>query len=487
MEGHTLYDYWYVLYRKRLMIFLIVLFSVLFSLVLSWLLLPVYQPRAIFFVPSKPDSMTFYSANGATQMARVALVPEARGEQQKVYLGMLASVTLQQKVHELFPQKSLRAIKKDVDFESGDDFLVQVHVRDRDPKVAADMANAYVRLFDETLSGYSLQATERKRVEMEKQLVDTRTKLSTARGELANFQKGNKLANVDEKSDSLSKYKAELEQEIEDFRVKVKQADKKIDSIRKEFAKESIVFGESSVTLSSNAIVENLQKQISDIESQIARARSLYTESHPEVVSLRAQYGLKRRDLEEEIKKVVASGSKSPNTFIETLRQDLVRSYVEKETLQARINGLGQALENVDRQVASFPFMQATYQELNRRVEQYQKLFENLETSVEEVAAQTTHDLKSVVVVDSATPPQNPIFPDPILNALVAVGLGLVGGMFYAFLMDYSEHVSLAVEEDLEDLKDLELELTTLRRRDRVGGESGQKVGGESGQKRELV
>jgi len=461
MDGYTLYDYWYVLYRKRVTIYLIVLFSVLFAAGLSWLLPGVYQPRAVFFVPSKPDSLTFYSENSSGQVARLPLMPEARGEQQKVYLGMLESADLRERVHAKFPQKSVRELKRDVDFESGDDFLVEIHVRDKDPKVAADVANTYVQLFDETLAGYSLQATERKRVEVERQLAETRTKLANARTELANFQKSNKLAKVEEKSEALAKYRQELEKEIEDLKVKVKQAEQKIVSSQAEFAKESVVFSESEVSLSSNSIVENLQKQISDIESQIARARSRYTESHPEVVSLRAQYNMKRRDLETEIKKVVASGAKAPNTFVETLRQDLVRSMVEKETLHARINGLAQALENVDRQIASVPFMQANYQELSRRVEQYQRLADNLQTTIEEIAAQRNHDMKSLVIVDRAAPPKNPIFPDPVVNTLVAIGLGLVGGIFYAFLIDYTERMALGVEDDM---KELEAELAKERR-----------------------
>lgn len=453
MDAYTLYDYWYVLYRKRVTIYLVVALAVLFSAVLSWLLPAVYEPRTVFFIPSRPDSLTFYSETGSAQVARGPLMPEARGEQQKVFLGMLESSALRDKIHEQFPGKSVHALKRDVDFESGDDFLVEVHVRDRDPQVAADIANAYAKAFDDTLSGYSLQATERKRVETDRQLKETRTKLAEARQELAKFQKANRVGKVEEKSEGLTKYRQDMEKELDDLVVKVRQIDQKIASIRGEFGKESIVFSESEVSLSSNTIVEGLQKQISDIESQIARARSHYTESHPEVVSLRAQYKLKRRDLEEEVKRVVASGAKSPNTFVETLRQDLVRAVVDKESTQARIVGLRQALENLDRQLAAVPFMQADYQELTRRVDQYQKLVENLELTLEELAAQQSHDLKSIVVVDWATPPKTPIFPDPVINVLVAIGLGLVGGIFYAFLLDYSESVAIGVEEDLKELE----------------------------------
>ncbi|MFO0730623.1 MAG: hypothetical protein U0361_06465 [Nitrospiraceae bacterium] len=64
--------------------------------------------------------------------------------------------------------------------------------------MAADIANMYVRCSMKHWPEYSLQATERKQAEVEKQLAETRTKLTTARTELANFQKSNKLAKVEE-------------------------------------------------------------------------------------------------------------------------------------------------------------------------------------------------------------------------------------------------------------------------------------------------
>ncbi|MFO0768815.1 MAG: hypothetical protein U0231_19010 [Nitrospiraceae bacterium] len=105
--------------------------------------------------------------------------------------------------------------------------------------------------------------------------------------------------------------------------------------------------------------------------------------------------------------------------------------------------------------------MQANYQELSRRVDQYQRLADNLQTTIEEIAAQRSHDMKSLVIVDRAVPPKNPIFPDPVINTLVAIGLGLVGGIFYAFLIDYTERMALGVDEDM---KELEAELAKERR-----------------------
>jgi uncharacterized protein involved in exopolysaccharide biosynthesis len=97
--------------------------------------------------------------------------------------------------------------------------------------------------------------------------------------------------------------------------------------------------------------------------------------------------------------------------------------------------------------------MSAQYQELKQQVDQYDKLIQSLESGVEELSAQQQRDLENVVIVDEATPPEGAIFPNLILNLLVAFGLGLVGGIFYAYFVDYLDRLKLNLEEDIHELE----------------------------------
>ncbi len=452
MNGYTLYDYWFILYRRKKTVFLIIFFSVVFAAILSWLLPKVYQAKSVFFVPSKSDSLTFFSNTDTRQIARFPLVPEARGEQQKIYLGMLDSESLRKKINADFSQKSLHELKKDVDFKSGSDFLIEVYVRDHNPKQAADIANAYVRLFNQTLSSYSLSITVENRKAMQRQLQETQQKLEVARSALADFQRENKLTKIDEDSGNVIKLKNEFEKEFSETEVKLHEATKKLQSLKTQFSKESAVFNKSAVALTS-ALVENLQKQLSDLEGQIASARVKYTDDHQEVLSLRAQYEQKKKDLSDEINQLMESRAKSPNSFLENLRQEMVRLYVEKETLQSRLDGLKKGIKDANQQIALLPIVQARYEELNQEVEQYKKLSENLQTGLEEIAAQEQREMKNVIVVDEATPPEVPVFPNLILNLFVALGMGLVGGVFYTYFMDYLDRLKLNLEEDIKELE----------------------------------
>ncbi len=452
MNGYTLYDYWFILYHRRKTILVITLSTLAFAALLSWLLPPVYQATSVFFVPAKPDSLTFFSASDPKQVARSPLVPEPRGEQQKIYLGILESEALRKKVREAFPQKTNRDLKRNTDFRSGTNFLLEVYVRDRDPQVAADLTNAYVKFFNQTLNGFSLRTSVEQRRSMERELIETQEKLGTARIALAEFQRRHPLAIVDEDSQNLTQFRTDLEKSFGETRVKLKEAARKANSLREQLAKESSLYTGSSTALTS-PLVETLQEQLSDLESQIAAARANFTDSHPNVVSLRAQYDQKRRDLSREIKRVVESETKSPNSFVESLRQEMVRVVIERETLQARADGLDKGITALDGQIAALPNVRSEYQAFKRDVEQYQRQVENLRLALAEALAQEQRELKSIVVVDEASPPEQPIFPNVLLNALVALGLGLVGGVFYAYFIDYVERANLNLEADIKELE----------------------------------
>ncbi|MFO0730624.1 MAG: hypothetical protein U0361_06470 [Nitrospiraceae bacterium] len=120
MDAYTLYDYWYVLYRKRVTIYLIVLARSSSPQDSAGCSGSTSRGQSSSFLETGLDDLLL----GKLFRAGGALAADARGEgeQQKVYLGMLESSDLRERVHAKFPQKSLQEIKRDVDFESGGRF-----------------------------------------------------------------------------------------------------------------------------------------------------------------------------------------------------------------------------------------------------------------------------------------------------------------------------------------------------------------------------
>lgn len=452
MNSYTLYDYWWVLYKRKYVILLTAAWSVAFAAVLSLMLPDIYEAKAVFFVPSKPDALTFFSGAGSTQVTRAPLVPDTRAGVQKTYLGILESDGMRAKAHEAFPQRTLRELRRHVDFKTGDNFMLRVYVRDRDPALAARIANHYVENFNQMVNAYSLKSTVENRTALKQLLGETQEKLATARAALANFQRENKVALVKEESQDLTKLKNDFVKQLDDANVKAQEVTSKLQAVQEQFSRESNVYVSSKIAATSS-LVQTLEKQLSDLESQIAGARVNLTENHPEVQALRAQYLQKKKDLNEEMNRIVKSEVKVQNTFLENLRQEMVNLYVERELLKARKAALTRQIGEVEIRIDNLPRLQSRYEQLNWDISQYQKLVENLHVGLEEAAAQEHRALHSIVVVDEATVPDKPIFPDMVLNILVALGLGLVGGIFYALLIDYFDRVKLQLEREVKEIE----------------------------------
>ena len=184
-----------------------------------------------------------------------------------------------------------------------------------------------------------------------------------------------------------------------------------------------------------------LQTQLSDIEGAMTSLKVEIHGQHPDMVKLQNQYNKKKKELEIETKKIVESAAKSPDSFHERLRQQLVNALVEGQSTQAKIKGLKVAIKNLDKRIESFPALQVEMDNLTRQVALYKNTLDNLRLQSEEMTAQGKRKMQNVIIVNPAILPELPVYPNIILNIIVALLLGLITGIFYCFFMNYIENV----------------------------------------------
>jgi len=451
-EGYNLYDYWYILYARRKIIYLMMVSSILIAAAISWMLPPLYEAKVVFFVPARSDILTLYSSQDTKQVSRSPLLPESRGEAQIIYLGLLESDYLRNKVQSLFPQKSVSNLKRNVDFRSGTNFQIKIYVRDGDPKLATDIANAYVKLFNETLNGYSLKLTAENRTSIENELQETQTKLTTTRRQLLEFKAENRITMEEEELKRMTLQKSELKNAIDDTQLSLEEISKKLDSLRNKYGKEVITYSQSAIAL-SNPLISNLKQQLSDLEAQIASAKIEFKGAHPEIEKLKSQYNHKSEDYADELKRVLDSKIKSLNTLIESLRQEIVTLEIESDRLSARKAGLTSRIQKLEENISAAPSIHNKISELNWDIEQYQKRLEILQINLEEAMAQERRTINNAIIVDAATIPEKPIFPNMILNMITAFLLAIVVGIVYAYLMDFLDRMKIDIQQDLLELE----------------------------------
>jgi len=218
-EAINLFDYFIVLAKHKKIIILFTCACAVISAAISLLMSDIYVPQARILPPQDSASMSsqlisqFMGGAGAA-----ALLGE--GTPADLYVGMLRSRTISDKVIDRFDlmnlykgtlQKYLGADLKRVDVREklSDNVTIEadpkssiitISVEDKDPKRAADMANAYVEFLVDLTKGLSITDAAQRRGFFEQQIKDTKKSLSAAEEDLKVFQEKTGVLQVDEQA-----------------------------------------------------------------------------------------------------------------------------------------------------------------------------------------------------------------------------------------------------------------------------------------------
>ena len=181
-----------------------------------------------------------------------------------LYVGIMKSRSVADALIEKFKLRNLYDMKyvEDVYSEleerstieiSKKDQLISVSVKDRDPKRAADMANAYVEMLDKINRNLNITQGKRKRLFLQDRLKEVRSDLGKAEMDLKTFQEKYHLVSIEEQAKVAIEGAAEIKGQIVAAQTELE--------VLKQFGTERQV---EAVML--KAKIEELQKQLDSIE-----------------------------------------------------------------------------------------------------------------------------------------------------------------------------------------------------------------------------
>lgn len=438
MAEKTLLEYWFILYNKKVIVLVITLSSMITAGVLSKILAPVYEAKAVFFVPKAPDTTTFFAPPGG-EMARAPIVPDAKEDTHGPYIGILKSKTIAGLVQKDFPHKTVNnLLRRDIDFVLNDEYMLEVYARDNNPGLAADIANTYVKYFRQLMGEYSLASQSERQTTIEEEIQKNRKSLSRAKGILKAFQQKNRTANLDEEIKQLISLKTTFESQLENAYIEYHENKNKMLAAKRRLKDEFRAFKFSELVITS-PLLEKLREQLVDMESKMASLRMEIKESHPEYVALKGNYDEIKKNIDKEIEMIIKSQVKAPDTFYENLRRQLISLAIEKEGIEANMTCTRKVLSGIEERMQEIPKLMSHLDALSSEVERYKRLVDTLKINLEEVRAQARRSPQVAVLVEEATPPKKASFPILWLNMFVACLAGLTGGVFYCFFVNYLE------------------------------------------------
>ena len=293
--------------------------------------------------------------------------------------------------------------------------VVRLAVDGETPQLAVDVGRAMVQRLSETVARLAAKANGEARDAYRKEMVEVNAKLKEAEEALRGFRESTlgveipdavrlktaRLNDLIAAGDKARSEKGVLEAQRQTLHAATNAAD---------------LVMLSSPAIDQNEIVRNLKSKLHD--RMAARAVLLVerTEAHPEVRSLETEIAQVKNSLDKEIDNVLKS-------------------------LEADMLSTEQEVRNLEAELVRLPAKQLTLTRLTLQVQGYQQIYQSLQSRAEELNAMGQSGLGDVTikVLDApiVSPQANPDYPRWLLILLVAIPFSGFMALFVPFFIEY--------------------------------------------------
>jgi succinoglycan biosynthesis transport protein ExoP len=302
--------------------------------------------------------------------------------------------------------------------------IMEIHFRSRDPKLAADIANAVASTYIERNFQTKYQATRQTSDWLTKQLEDVRKNAEIAQEKVISYQQKTGLYGVDESHNIVI-------DRLELLNKALSEAEG--DRIVKE-AKYRIAMTENPdliANIAPESLLGALYKQRAESRSEYAQLAAKYGASYPRVIQLQSQLHELDSSIAEEITKVS-----------ETLRAEYRAALRSEQMLQASLDKQKDDAYKMNQDAIQYGIMR-------REVESSRDLYEGLLKKLKEAGILAGLKSSNINIIDQASVPVVPVEPRIPLNMALGCMGGLLFGVALAFVVENVD-CSIRTPEDIE-------------------------------------
>ncbi|MGZ4787329.1 MAG: GumC family protein [Terriglobales bacterium] len=289
--------------------------------------------------------------------------------------------------------------------------ILEIRFANADPQMAAKVVNTLVSVYVEQNFKTKFESAMQTSDWLSKQLSDLQLKVETSQEKLVRYQKEHGILGIDEKQNIVTQKLDELNREL---------TSAEADRIQKEARYRLTTSGspELIANIDANALLPALRKQEADLRTQIAQAEVQLGPAHPRIIELNSQ-----------LRQVQNSETKEIDKLAGRIRTEYQTASQRESMLHAALEGQKQAANKLNESAIEYSL-------LKRDVETNRQLYEGLLQKLKEASVSAGLKSSNIRVVDMARVPLAPARPDKRRNVLLALAMGLLGGVMLAFVLE---------------------------------------------------
>lgn len=306
-----------------------------------------------------------------------------------------------------------------------DTTLVNLSFNSTDPVLAQHVLNTLIKQFINWHMDKRLDAAGQAKKQLDKQLQVARVQLEKSETALNQYAQKAGIVSLDSKLNLVYRQLEEVNKALA-----AAQADYINKKSLYEQSRQSNV--SSLPMVINNQLIQNLRQSYVEAAAQYNEMLAIYKPDHPKMKNLQA----KMDDIHAKIQA-------EENRILSSIKDDYLTAQKTKESLKkaaAHYKALALSLNNRATQ----------YKILQRDVQTNKQIYQSLLERGKEIDANVGTDLSNVSVVDYASLPLKPFKPNIRLDLLLAIVVGLMGGVGVAFVLEYFDNTVKRMEEITE-------------------------------------
>lgn len=290
--------------------------------------------------------------------------------------------------------------------------LVKLYYDDPDPKLAAAILNTLAKNYINLSLERRFEASAYARDFLQERLQQVKARLEDSERQMVAFARDQGIINVGESQNIVT-------QRLTATSTALSAAEQRRTAAEAAYRQMLDTRGQGLSQVLDSKIIQTLKDSKAKFEAQYQDNLNLYKPAYPSMVQLRSQIDQITRQIDQEVANIRGAitahyeAAKAEETMLRTRLEQLKRDSLEQQDRGIQFNIL------------------------RREVDTNRELYNGLLQRFKEVGVAAGIGTNNISVVDEAKAPLLPYKPNLKLNALLALVLGLLGGIGLAFLLEH--------------------------------------------------
>lgn len=305
--------------------------------------------------------------------------------------------------------------------------LVKIQFDSPDPQLSANVANAISQAFINISLERRMDASSYAKTFLTERLQQMKVKLEDSERKLNDFARAQEIVRP---TDTQINPDAQVLQEFTNAVAKAQEDRIKAETVYKQI-KESTTGGLAPVL--DNPVIQEYKTRKAKLETEYQENLKIFKPGYPKMLQIESQIAEMQAKINEEVAQVRAAAKAN---YDAALAQEALFT---------------QKLQEAKKAVLGLQDRSIQYNILKREVDTNRSLYDGLLQRLKEVGVAGGIGVNNIQVVDKAEVPIKAYKPNVLLNAAVAIFLGLFGGIGLAFLFEHLDD-TIKQPDDVEKL-----------------------------------